>query len=204
MEELKECRRCFKMKPRSEFHKSSRCEDGLQTWCKQCISEYKVWWRDGKRSPRDQAELDRVRENQELVGDGLKRCGSCGEVKPLDEFWSGEGTGERRGICAVCGQARNYENGYGSGDWRNVPLEQRRAIKALGDAARKGDIVRPASCSICGRSPKKRAVTRIQFHHTNGYDPEHWYFGVFVCTWCHNAIHRGKVKVEGRDYNPYA
>lgn len=203
MEKLKECRRCFELKPRSEFHKSGRQEDGLQTWCKQCINEYKIEWRAKKRSPELKAAKAHIIENRELAKEGLKRCRWCKEIKPLDEFWGGEGAGDRRSECVACRYLKG-NNYYKEGEWKKTPLRQRRAVKAVFDAIHKGDIKRPKECPICGRRPKKRnGVARIQFHHTDGYDIRHQYFGIFVCTWCHNAIHRGKITVEGRDYNPY-
>lgn len=39
--EKKECTRCKKLKPHSEFYKNRSTRDGLARWCKQCKAEYR-------------------------------------------------------------------------------------------------------------------------------------------------------------------
>jgi hypothetical protein len=39
--DIKTCSKCYEEKPTSEFHKHSRTKDGLQSWCRMCISAYR-------------------------------------------------------------------------------------------------------------------------------------------------------------------
>lgn len=42
---MKQCSRCGKIKPASEFTKCSSSKDGLHYWCKQCKNEYNILYR---------------------------------------------------------------------------------------------------------------------------------------------------------------
>ncbi len=37
---MKECKRCHRQLPESEFYKKISAKDGLQSWCKSCINDY--------------------------------------------------------------------------------------------------------------------------------------------------------------------
>lgn len=37
---MKECSKCHRQLPETEFYKNSTTKDGLQFWCKQCINDY--------------------------------------------------------------------------------------------------------------------------------------------------------------------
>ena len=41
---MKVCPACGELKPRAAFHLATRARDGLQTWCKTCLSAYNVAW----------------------------------------------------------------------------------------------------------------------------------------------------------------
>lgn len=53
----------------------------------------------------------------------------------------------------------------------------RRAVKA-------GRLVRPASCSRCSERHY-----RIEAHHHQGYEPEHWLDVLWLCNRCHKQEH---------------
>lgn len=55
------------------------------------------------------------------------------------------------------------------------------ARSALGVAVNKGNIVRPQSCSACGK------LGRIEGHH---HDYAHPFDVVWLCRKCHSAVHR--------------
>jgi len=194
----KECRRCFQVKPVSEFHRCSRLADGLQTWCKSCINEYKREQRETRRTPEQQVELDRLAENRELYKSGLRRCKFCHKVKPLDAYHRAPENGptELYSSCSECRQDR-----YGKSK-RSESSPRTKAMKAIYDAVHRGDINRPCTCPVCGRTPKKRRAERIQFHHTDGYYGDKKFFGVFLCARCHNKVHQGLLEVSGHDYTP--
>lgn len=37
---MKECKRCHRQLPETEFYKNISAKDGLQSWCKSCINDY--------------------------------------------------------------------------------------------------------------------------------------------------------------------
>jgi len=53
---------------------------------------------------------------------------------------------------------------------------RRRAMAAVSQAVRSGQLVKSAHCSAPGC-----AQTRVQGHHHHGYDPEHWLDIVWLC-----------------------
>lgn len=95
-------------------------------------------------------------------------------------------------------------------------IMRERARRAVAVALRDGRLVRPATCSACGRvgRPQERGRAEIQAHHANGYDEAHALDVVFLCQRCHDAAHsadgthgrRGKAILEsnrgvGLDYH---
>jgi len=198
---MKQCKRCLHRKPKSEFCKSSRLKDGLQTWCKQCINEYKRERRTKSRTPEQKAEYKRRAELSRLALASLKRCTECKEIKPLSEFWRGSSgvTTNTRGRCAECQQRINQAN-YGSK--LTTSSSRKKANKAVYDAIQRGDITRPSTCPLCEYNPPEResGYTRIQFHHTDGYDDDSIFTGVFACARCHSRIHSGEINVEGKHW----
>lgn len=66
--ETKVCKRDGAVKPVTEFWKSKTTRDGLQSWCKECITEYKKLNREWK-----------------YLG-GAKLCQKCREFKPRSLF----------------------------------------------------------------------------------------------------------------------
>lgn len=64
----KQCRKCGKVKPRSEFYAERRNDDGLSGRCSECARAY---IRERRFPPRE---------------DGAKACNDCGERKHVSEF----------------------------------------------------------------------------------------------------------------------
>lgn len=42
----KMCGRCRAPLPLSAFYKDKRTPDGVGSWCKLCLREYRTWWRE--------------------------------------------------------------------------------------------------------------------------------------------------------------
>jgi DNA-directed RNA polymerase subunit M/transcription elongation factor TFIIS len=187
------------MKPKSQFHKSSTNLDGLQTWCIDCINEYKREWRKRKRSPEKQEQMNRVKLNCRLLKDGLKKCSMCNEIKSLGEFWAGEGTGDLRAECKDCRYEIEIETPRIRDSSRVVSYEKKARLRMWRYIKDQG-IERPVSCPICGNTPLSKRRIEIVFHHTNGYEDDNWCFGEFVCSRCHRKIHDGKLAVEGKSW----
>jgi hypothetical protein len=83
---------------------------------------------------------------------------------------------------------RQEERGYETArkrEWRKRNPEAtdriRRAGHAVEAALLKGTLVRPKSCSGCGKNAK------VEGHHHKGYAPEHWLDVRWFCTPCHRT-----------------
>lgn len=61
MIKVKECCKCKKMKPYSEFNKNKTRKDGYSSWCKECSKEYdKAYYSKNKKKRK--AQIKRWRE----------------------------------------------------------------------------------------------------------------------------------------------
>lgn len=65
--ETKICKRCGRELPTSEYNKHSTNKDGLQSWCRECQSEYG--------------------HMRDLHKEGVKYCKKCGKIKSKTEFY---------------------------------------------------------------------------------------------------------------------
>lgn len=72
-------------------------------------------------------------------------------------------------------QAKNYYKHHGKS-------EARWQVKL---ALLEGRLVRPTTCSDCGKASKY-----IDAHHHNGYDEPHWLDVIWLCKKCHGRLHR--------------
>ena len=76
----KVCTKCKKNKDETCFGKRSKSADGLQPWCKECISTYK----------KELAIKRNKKRKEETLPDGMKRCAQpgCNKILPLSKFQS--------------------------------------------------------------------------------------------------------------------
>lgn len=96
----KRCSKCKEHKDRAQFHIARDTTDGLYSWCKGCKAEYAKKWAD-----RNKAKF--AREGAETIGN--KRCFSCGETKPLKEFYRAKHQKDGRGSrCRACESAKCF------------------------------------------------------------------------------------------------
>jgi len=79
-QQTKVCLQCGRELPVSCFDRHSATKDGYQDRCRECLSEAN---RKAKDKPRDHKK----RLPPEPVPEGMKRCGRCGRVLPVAEFW---------------------------------------------------------------------------------------------------------------------
>ena len=193
---LKKCSKCGIVKLLDEFYVHNTTIDGRQGWCIKCMRNENADRRSEDRTGEQKRARNRVMGNRVLVKRGLKRCSGCGLVKVLDEFSAGGGSGDKRSKCIVC-HRRRYPRKSSS---KAQTHEQWCAMAAVSSAIERGDIVRPIRCSVCNVVPVTHSRSRIVFHHTNGYDKEHQFVGVFLCVKCHHAVHAGKLCVEGKKW----
>lgn len=77
--------------------------------------------------------------------------------------------------------------------------KRKAAREAVTSALRAGDLVRPPSCSTCGRACAAEA-------HHKSYEPDHWLDVVWLCTACHGREHAsdGRARSVPRTRKPPA
>jgi hypothetical protein len=73
---MKQCTKCHKTKPHSEFHKKKQVGDGYAYHCKQCVKEY------------DKKEYDPKRVYAIKEKDGLLHCRKCEQYLDKSKFWN--------------------------------------------------------------------------------------------------------------------
>jgi 5-methylcytosine-specific restriction endonuclease McrA len=81
---LKRCSKCWQSKPFAAFHKSAQLSDGYMGFCKEC------------------------RKNPPRLPDGMTRCLTCGEVKPITEMLAS--TRKRQGFTRRCISCHRQKN----------------------------------------------------------------------------------------------
>lgn len=82
------CFRCKTVKPASDFARQPRSKDGLHSYCKPCLWQWRS--RDKENTP-----------------EGSRKCVKCQEVKPLEEFYRNKSAKEGYGWeCKPCCKAR--------------------------------------------------------------------------------------------------
>ena len=82
---MKLCTKCKQNKDETCFGKHANTKDGLQCWCKKCMSKYN----------KERTIKRNKKRKEETLPDGMKRCANvcCNKILPLSEFKS---TKERR------------------------------------------------------------------------------------------------------------
>jgi hypothetical protein len=69
---------------------------------------------------------------------------------------------------------------------RTTVEQKSRATRLYRRALRKGELMRPDTCSRCG---KAAVGNELHGHHHNGYDDEHALDVVWLCRSCHRRMH---------------
>jgi recombination endonuclease VII len=86
----KTCRDCQQTKPASEFYPNNQKKDGLSTYCKPCFKARQAgYYKEGHPRP--------------VMPEGMKRCSTCKELKPIDQFSSNRTTKDGKSYtCKPC------------------------------------------------------------------------------------------------------
>ena len=135
------------------------------------------------------------------------RCSTCGETKPVIEFYPDKGNTANGGIgyiCKGCTKEAHFKHYDAHRDkvMQRVRMYQRDhpgrktqapynpAHRKLNLAVEKGRIVKATQCQECGKEG------RLHGHHHHGYDNP--LDVIWLCPSCHHAAHgRGpKVRAE--------
>lgn len=140
-----------------------------------------------------------------------RSCSRCGQTKPLSEFYRDRRKPDGREYrCKKCSnrRARKWQRanpgkvaaadkkwfeqnrerkGRTHKRYRERNREKVRARHELTNAVRDGKLVKPTSCSRCGRAVPRQ---RLEAHHEDYSKPleVEW-----LCSTCHGAEHRQEV-----------
>jgi hypothetical protein len=127
------------------------------------------------------------------LGSENKTCNRCGESKPLDRFVKNKNsTGGYEHRCKDCRAKedkarrsewlREYEREYRKEYRKNKGVKEKDSARnKVTMAIRKGRVVRPDTCSLCGKTCKPQA------HHHDYNKP---FDVIWLCRLCHEAEHR--------------
>lgn len=135
-----------------------------------------------------------------------RKCRNCGKVKPLNQFQKANNCDlGYRYRCKACANKLVMEvydkdphkkltknETYRQKNWdkirektyayrKTVPVKV-RANQAVNNAIAAGKLTK-LPCFTCNR-------TRADFHHTHGYDKEHWFTGIWLCRKHHLELHK--------------
>lgn len=118
----------------------------------------------------------------------VRKCKTCGLIRPINHFWLRE-LGYRRKSCNVCCR-ENDKKRAGRKKVRVSCDKKERARRALRRAVKSGKVYKPARCSRCFVLEEGR---KIQGHHYKGYDAP--LDVIWLCNLCHSIE-------EGRSPHP--
>ena len=89
---MKQCSKCLKRKPYSEFHKKKQIHDGYAYHCKDCVRNY------------DQKRIDNFRVFPKKEKDGLIHCRYCEQYLDKSKFWG------KLTYCKDCSKTIGHSN----------------------------------------------------------------------------------------------
>lgn len=78
---MKECSRCHRVLPESEFYKNIRSKDGLQCWRKSCVNDYDKYVRSNNKEKMGDGNPALAEFTPRQLIDELRKRGYTGELK---------------------------------------------------------------------------------------------------------------------------
>lgn len=169
------CPSCGKFKQCDGFYKDKNSKIGLSCYCKECNKARASALYDSKRDktkPRETRKRFHYYKNWELY----LRCGLCKGEKPAREF--SRNTTKALWYSYECREcSKHKELGFNVGYFRSKET-----------AYVKKHNLRPNECMICG------AKWKIDFHHPSYENISKRKEWIFVCRYCHQAIHLWQIE----------
>lgn len=177
--DTKRCSKCHEEKPISEFYKAIGKPDGHSVLCKECAS----------RSAAERRRRSADRDFDEIQVRGKKKCSFCHKRLPVEEFnYCRSSHDGLTSYCRQCGKdykRQHYEENYGEfynrqSEYRRRYPERRRVFSVVQEGLKRGELVRPDTCSKCGKSGY------IVAHHDDYGRPLEI---VWLCLSCDRQLH---------------
>ena len=158
----KTCSKCKAVKSTDLFSKNRSQNDGLQNNCKQCVKEY------------DQTDRGRAIKKKSVA---KYRCSA--KSREWRKKWRAALPPEKRVNQNKAKKDYNLNNPY-----------KRKAHSLIRCAIRRGDLIRPNSCSECLKDGKPHA------HHDDYNNPldVRW-----LCDICHADWHKNNKAIQHKD-----
>jgi hypothetical protein len=147
---MKRCPMCGSEKPTSEFSIAIGKPDGYRTFCKEC----------DKHRAAEYAERIADRDFEEIKPAGKKTCTLCHRRLPVENFnYCRSNADGLLSHCRECGKdykRKHYEQNRDdyekrADEYRRRHPDRRRAYAAVDAAIKTGELVRPDTCSKCGK-----------------------------------------------------
>lgn len=193
----KTCRTCKQIKPISEFYKNLETKDLHFSKCKTCCAKYRIQYR---KTEKGKAVHKRYRKSEKgkVAEKHYKQSEKCKAAnKQYAQSEKGKITCRKarshyeateKGKAAIKHYRQSEEGKAITKRYHIRHPERVKAHEMVNIAVRKGQLPRPDSlqCHYCSAQAK-------EYHHYNGYAPEHWLDVVPVCIPCHNKIPKSKV-----------
>lgn len=88
------CPRCLEIKALSDYNRTRKGGDAVQSWCKVCHRDSQGF------SERPHADL--IELNRTMIPEERKYCLVCREIKDYEEFYKYKGIGGRHPWCKLC------------------------------------------------------------------------------------------------------
>ena len=165
----KMCSKCKELKDLSGFYKNYKSKDGLSYQCKACQKVYHQ-----SQHIKDQKKAYAASDiGREAVKRAATKYKTSEKGKKSNREWKKTDAGK---ACVNKSSAR----------YREKHKEKLKSHWALKSAIKKGDVIRPDLCSLCGASGI------IDGHHEDYSKPLDV---IWVCRQCHADIHNGKVSL---------
>lgn len=123
---VKHCKHCDQTKPAKEFGARIGAKDGLQFYCRKCNREISRDWR--LRNEKTKREIIAKTIAKAEASGKLKRCKTCKEAKPFNEFRTRKSHGDGKySHCRECERLwdRTRSNTRG---WRKIATQ----VNAMG------------------------------------------------------------------------
>ena len=169
----KECRRCFRSLPLSEFYQHKQMFDGYLNVCKQCTKS--------RVSKHRTSNIDRIKEYDRNRPNKKERVEKVKQKRLWLKANDSEKYNQQEENKKLWARNNKDKVSKQKQKWIENNPEKRRAHHIVNNAIRDGRLFKPNKCSLCENAEK------IHGHHDDYSKPldVRW-----LCVACHKQFHR--------------